>query len=335
MADVERQPSVSLQASWSSPDRKRWLGWIAGAAVLLLIPVITREPYHITICVNLFITIMLTLSMNFVVGISGQWSFAHAAFFGAGAYIPAILATRFGVSPWLGLPLAISAVLILATIIGMPIVRLRGYYLAVCTLALGFLAEVIVRQGADVTGGGYGIQRIPALEWFGTPLRGAAYYPVAVCGVMLTGILFSNLTHSPLGRAIMAARDNPLAASAMGINVAQSKLIAFVLAAAIAAVAGWLHAFYFLGLDPSLLSTDSAFLWIFMVFIGGVGHTPGVVLGTVLLVLAPEIIGFAAQGQVLGLGILMLIVALFAPRGLGGVLDVALASLSTRKGIRW
>lgn len=334
MTDVGTRPAASPQASWSAQAGKRWVGWIVGTLILLLIPVITREPYHITICVDLFVTIMLTLSMNFVVGISGQWSFAHAAFFGAGAYIPAILVTRLGISPWLGLPLGITAVLMVATIIGVPIVRLRGYYLAVCTLALGFLAEVIVRQAADITGGGYGIQRIPALEWFGTPLRGAAYYPVAVCGVILTGVLLSNLTHSPLGRAIMAARDNPLAASAMGINVAQSKLIAFVLAAAIAAAAGWLHAFYFLGLDPSLLSTDRAFLWIFMVFIGGVGHTPGVVLGTVLLVLAPEIIGFAGQGQVLGLGILMLIVALFAPRGLGGVLDVVLAGLSTREEVR-
>ena len=302
---------------------RRRAAWLGGIAVLLLVPVFIRQPYHITICVNLFITIMLTLSMNFVVGFSGQWSFAHAAFFGAGAYIPAILATKLGVSPWLGFPIGVVCVVGVATLVGVPIVRLRGYYLAVCTLALGLLTEVFVRQATDITGGGYGIQRIPPLELFGTPLRGAAYYPIAFAGVALTGLLLSNLMRSPLGHAIIATRDNPEAASAAGIDVARMKLFAFVLAAGLAGSAGWIHAFYYLGLDGSILTTDRAFLWMFMVFIGGLGRPAGVVLGTVFLVLAPELLGFFAQNQVLWVGILMLAVALFAPRGFASVLDAA------------
>jgi branched-chain amino acid transport system permease protein len=319
-ADMGRESVPLGMRSWL---RCRVARWIVGASALLLVPAFTIEPYHITICVNLYITLMLTLSLNFVVGLSGQWSFAHAAFFGLGAYVPAILTTRLGLSPWLGLPAGVGAALALAMGVGIPIVRLRGYYLAVCTLALGFLGEVVVRQATEITGGGYGIQRIPPLEVLGVPLRGARYYPVALAAMLVCAVLIANLVRSPLGRAIRATRDNPMAASATGINVGHTRLLAFVIAASIAAAAGWVHCFYYLGLDPSLLSSDQTFLWIFMVFIGGVGHTTGVILGTILLVLAPELLGFATQNRVLAVGVLMLVVAFVAPRGLGGLLDAA------------
>jgi branched-chain amino acid transport system permease protein len=298
----------------------RWLRWTVGALLLALFPVFVREPYYITLAVNLAITLILTLSLNFVVGTSGQWSFAHAAFFGMGAYVPGVLASRFGLDGWLGLPLSVASTSVLATVVGLPIVRLRGYYLAVCTLALGFLAEIIVRQAVDLTGGGYGIQQIPPLFIAGYRLQGGSYYLLAVAALLASSLLLDNIKGSTLGHAIVASRDNPIAAASCGINVGRVKLTAFVITAGLAALAGWVHTFYYLALNPSLLASDLTFLWYFMVFIGGLGSVPGVVIGTALLSIAPEFLGMATHNRVLAFGLLMLGVALFAPRGIGGAL---------------
>jgi len=298
----------------------RWLRWTAGALLLALFPVFVREPYYITLAVNLTTTLILTLSLNFVVGASGQWSFAHAAFFGMGAYVPGVFASRFGVDGWLGLPLGVASTMLLATVIGLPIVRLSGYYLAVCTLALGFLAEIIVRQAVDLTGGSYGIQQIPPLLIADYPLQGGSYYMVALAAMLASSLLLDNIKDSTLGHAILAARDNAVAAASCGVNVGRVKLTAFVIAAGLAALAGWVHTFYYLALNPSLLASDWTFLWYFMVFIGGLGSVPGVVIGTILLSIAPELLGIATQNQVLAFGLLMLVVALFAPRGVGGII---------------
>ena len=304
----------------------RWFRWTCCSLLLSLFPVFVREPYYITLAINLTITLILTLSLNFVVGVSGQWSFAHAAFFGMGAYVPGVLATKLGVDGWFGLPLSIASMMALATVVGMPIVRLSGYYLAVCTLALGFLAEIVVRQAVDLTGGGYGIQQIPPLVMAGYRLQGGSYYLLAIAAMLISALLLDNLKESTLGRAIVATRDNAIAAAACGINVGRVKLTAFVVAAGLAALAGWVHTFYYLGLNPSLLASDWTFLWYFMVFIGGLGSVPGVVIGTVLLTIAPELLGIATQSQVFAFGVVMLAVALFAPRGLGGIIADLLRS---------
>jgi branched-chain amino acid transport system permease protein len=296
------------------------LRWICGALLLALFPLFVHEPYYITLAVNLAVTLILTLSLNFVVGASGQWSFAHAAFFGIGAYVPGVLASRFGLDGWLGLPLSVGSIMALALIVGTPIVRLSGYYLAVCTLALGFLAEIIVRQAVDLTGGGYGIQRIPPLYVAGYRLQGGSYYLLALAALLASSFLLDNINGSTLGRSIVATRDNPVGAASCGINIGRVKLTAFVIAAALASLAGWVHAFYYLGLDPSLLASDWTFLWYFMVFIGGLGSVPGVVIGTALLTIAPELLGMATQNRVFAFGLLMLTVALFAPRGIGGLI---------------
>lgn len=304
----------------------RWFRWICCTLLLAPFPVFAHEPYYITLAVNLAITLILTLSLNFVVGVSGQWSFAHAAFFGIGAYVPGVLAAKVGLNGWLGLPLSVASTIGLATVIGVPLVRLSGYYLAVCTLALGFVVEIFVRQAVDVTGGAYGIQQIPPLVIANHRLQGGSYYLLALAAVAISALLLENIRESPLGHAIVATRDNATAAAACGINVGRVKLTAFVIAAGLAALAGWVHAFYYLSLNPSLLASDLTFLWYFMVFIGGLGSVPGVLIGTVLLTIAPEVLGMATQNRVFAFGVLMLAVALFAPRGLGGVIAAATRS---------
>ncbi len=298
--------------------RRLYLLGLAGAGVVALLP-LAANPYQLTLAVNLCITLLLTLSLNFVVGNSGQFHLSHVAFFGTGAYVSAILAKQVGLSPWLCLPCAIVAVAALAALIGLPVTRLKGLFLAVATLAFSLFVEVLVNQGGAVTGGGYGIQDIPPAALFGERLSPKSFYLVALAALIVTIVILNNLLNSKFGREIVASRDHPDAAAAAGINPAATKLTVLVIAASVAAAAGWLHTFYYLTLNPVILSPELTFVWFFMVLVGGLGSMLGVVFGTVLLTLAPEFLGFAAGQTVLVIGILLVAVTLFAPRGLVGL----------------
>jgi branched-chain amino acid transport system permease protein len=302
-----------------------------GAGVIAMLPLVA-DAYHLTVAINLCITLILTLSLNFVVGNSGQFHLSHVAFFGTGAYVSAILAKQYHLSPWLCLFSAVAAVAALAALIGLPVMRLKGLYLAVATLAFSLFVEVLVNQGGALTGGGYGIQDIPAAAVFGARLSAKSFYLIALAALIFTASIINNLLDSKFGREIVAARDHPNAAAAAGINPAMIKLWVLVIAAAFAAVAGWLHTFYYLTLNPVVLSPEWTFVWFFMVLVGGLGSMVGVVLGTMLLTLVPEFLGFAAGQTVLVIGILMIAVTLFAPRGLAGLLfDLGKIASSARK----
>jgi branched-chain amino acid transport system permease protein len=293
---------------------------LLGVAIVAMLP-LTANTYHLTVAVNLCITLILTLSLNFVVGNSGQFHLSHVAFFGTGAYVSAILAKQYHLSPWLCLFCAVPAVAVLAALIGLPVTRLKGLYLAVATLAFSLFVEVLVNQGGALTGGGYGIQEIPAATMFGARLSAKSFYLLALAALVMTILIINNLLDSKFGREIIASRDHPNAAAAAGINPAATKLLVLVIAASFAAVAGWLHTFYYLTLNPVVLSPEWTFVWFFMVLVGGLGSITGVVLGTMLLTLVPEFLGFAAGQTVLVIGILMIAVTLFAPRGLAGLLN--------------
>jgi branched-chain amino acid transport system permease protein len=132
-----------------------------------------------------------------------------------------------------------------------------------------------------------------------------------------------NLVGSPLGRAIIATRDDAPAASAAGISVTGVRLTVFAIGSAFAAMAGWMDAFYFRNIGPQLMGADQTFKWLLIILIGGIGSLPGVIVSSVLVSLGPELLGVAAGQQVLALGVLMILVVLFAPRGIGGLIDDA------------
>lgn len=300
--------------------------WALALLIIGIAGVTAGNSYQITILVNLAVTLILTLSLNFVIGYSGQFTLAHAAFFGLGAYVSAIAAKTFGVPAILCLPLSLSVVAALAIVVGIPAARFHGYYLAVATLAFSILVEIVVRQSSDITGGAYGFSDIPDLNLF-TMITGRGYGSLAVVVLVIFVLAHGNLLHSRLGRAIIAVRDNPAAAAAAGINTVQTRLFAFVISATAAGLAGWLHTFYYRSLNPMLLSSEWTFIWLFMVLVGGIGHWQGVIIGTIVLALLPERLGFATDQTILMVGVLMIAAALFAPRGVGGLIDNAMLRL--------
>ncbi len=296
----------------------RWAAPLA-FAVLTALPFWGND-YHVTIAVNLCVTMILTLSLNLVVGYSGQFHLSHVTFFGVGAYTSAILAKDVGLSAWLCLLGSIIVVAFLAALIGAPVTRLKGLYLAVATLAFSLFMEVVVNQAGSLTGGGYGIQHVPAAYLGTLKLSGKSFYAVALAMLALTFLLLRNILNSKFGREIIACRDHPEAAEASGISPALNRLVVLVIAASFAALAGWVHTFYHLTLNPNLLNPEWTFVWFFMVLVGGIGDTLGVIIGTLLLSLVPEFFGFATGQTIFGIGILMILVTLFAPRGLGGLI---------------
>lgn len=313
----------------SRPSPLRMAGVVA-FIVLALLPFWGND-YHVTVAVNLCVTLIMTLSLNLVVGHSGQFHLSHAAFFGTGAYVSAILARHFGLSPWLCLLGAVVATSLLAAVIGAPVTRLKGLYLAVATLAFSLFVEVIVNQGGVVTGGGYGIQDIPGLYLGSMRVTGKSYYALGLICLALTMFVLRNIMRSKFGREIISVRDHPDAAEASGINPPLVRLMVLVIAAGLAAFGGWLHTFYHLTVNPELLNPQWTFIWFFMVLVGGIGDTIGVVLGTLLLNLVPEFLGFAAGQTIFGIGLLMIVVCLFAPRGLGGLLTDVFQRLGVRR----
>ncbi|MBN8958206.1 MAG: branched-chain amino acid ABC transporter permease [Rhizobiales bacterium] len=294
--------------------------WTAVFVVAAMLPIVAGPSYYVTVLINLLIRLPFTLSLSYVIGRLGLFTMAHSAFLGIGAYVAAILAQRYGVNPWLTLPASVAASAAVAAFIGFAVLRLKGLFLAVSTLAFALFIEVLVRQ-SEITGGAYGITDIPPLTIAGTPIRGILFYELALAALALTVILFWNIKNSPFGRAGTAAQDNEHAAAAAGINVARVRIAGFTLSAAVAGLSGWLYAFYHLTVNPFLFSLDLTFVALFMVLIGGLGSMVGVAIGTTLLSLGPELIGFATTQQVLASGVLVLIVVLLAPRGIGGLIN--------------
>ena len=286
---------------------------------LLLLPLL-GNPYHVTVAVNLCITLILTLSLDLVVGKSGLFHLSHAAFFGGGAYVTAILAKQ-GLPIWLCLPAAIVVVGALAALLAVPTTRLQGLYLAVATLAFSLFVEVVITESSSVTGGGYGIQGLPQPEVFGILIAGKLFYVLAALTLIAVMLVLHNIMTSRLGREIVACRDNPDSAAASGIDPQRIRMVVLVIAAGLAGTGGWLHAAYHRTINADLVSPEWTFVWFFMVLVGGIGNTVGVVLGTLLLALMPEVLGFAASETILWIGVLMILVTLFAPRGLAGLLD--------------
>jgi branched-chain amino acid transport system permease protein len=311
--------SAGAKTFGSRPSGKVML-WTAIFIVAAILPIVAGPSYYVTLLINLLIRLPFTLSLSYVIGRLGLFTMAHSAFLGIGAYVGAILAQRYGVNPWLTLPASIAASAGVAAFIGFAVLRLKGLFLAVSTLAFALFIEVLVRQ-TEITGGAYGITDIPPLTIGGMPIRGVFFYELALAALILVVIMFWNIKNSPFGRSGAASQDNEQAAAAAGINVARVRIAGFTLSAGVAGLSGWLYAFYHLTVNPFLFSLDLTFVALFMVLIGGLGSMLGVAIGTALLSLGPELIGFATTQQVLASGVLVLIVVLLAPRGIGGLIN--------------
>lgn len=295
--------------------------WLAAALVLSALA-FALSSYHNDVYRKLLLWVTLALGYNFLFGVAGQVAFSHFAFYGIGAYSIVILTFQAG----LPLPLAIVAGVALcvavALAVAIPSTRLEWFYLALATLALAQLFIVVLNEGGAVTGGAGGLAdyRLPAI--LGVRVTGPWYTVVIVLLMLGTMALLARLDRSWFGRACRAVRDSPEAAAAMGVNVARTKVIAFTLTSALAAVAGMAYAFVDNTVNPPIFGLENAFLLLFMVIIGGAGRQAGAIAGAVALYLLPFVLSpLIGHHHALVFGVLMVAAILLQPRGLIGLYD--------------
>jgi branched-chain amino acid transport system permease protein len=286
------------------------------AAIVALLPLVLPSPFYFRIAALVFIFAIAALGLNLLMGFAGQVSLGHAGFFGIGAYAVAVAPTHWGVPSWAALAAGVAAAGGLAYLIGRPILRLRGHYLAVATLGMGLLIAMVFTNEARLTGGPDGMP-VPRLDLFGWRLRGSVtWYWVSGATLVIGVWLAGNLVGSPTGRAFRAIHDSETAASGLGIDPARYKLIAFVLSAVYAAVAGAYLALF----DGLVTPLTAGFLrsieFVAMAVLGGLGSIPGSLVGAAVLTVLPQMLTVFHDYEHIALGLIMVVCMIFLRRGI-------------------
>jgi len=282
--------------------------------------------YFLHILVITGIYIILTLSLNLVVGYTGLASLGHAAFSCVGAYTSALLALNYGVSPWIGLLVGACLAGILGLIIGAPSLRLKGDYLALATFGLGVIVYSIAKNWVGVTRGPMGLPGIPGFSIASVPLADVWQYLIIVAVfVLLTFLVMRRVVNSPFGRILRGVREDETAALAVGKDVNKYKIIVFVIGAFFAGIAGTLYAHYITFIDPSSFTVMESITILLMVVFGGMGSLTGSFIGAAVLVILPEMLRFvgmpssvAAPLRQMIYGLLLVILMLTRPQGILG-----------------
>ncbi|MBL0386629.1 branched-chain amino acid ABC transporter permease [Tumebacillus sp. ITR2] len=267
--------------------------------------------FYVDTLVMLGINIILAVSLNLINGFTGQFSIGHAGFMSIGAYVSAIMTTNLGYSFPLALICGCLAAAVAGLIIGFPTLRLKGDYLAIATLGFGEIIRIVWLNNDYVGGaaGLNGIERVTNWSW-------------VFFLVLITVIVIQNIVKSTHGRAMISVRENEIAAEAMGINVTRYKVIAFVVGAFFAGMAGAISAHYFYGIAPGSYNFMKSFEILVFVVLGGLGSTLGVVVGTVLLTLLFTFLQDIPEWRMIIYSLILILTMIFRPKGLLGNVDV-------------
>jgi branched-chain amino acid transport system permease protein len=289
-----------------------------------LLAIFLQGSYYFTLLNLIGLNIIVVLGLNLLMGYAGQISLGHAAFFGIGAYTSGVLTATFKVEPLLALLAGLVLSALVAVVVGIPALKLRGYYLAMATLGFGFIVAIVFQQMDWLTGGPSGLMGIPSFRLFGlhfdTPRSGFFLVWITV-GVIL--VLSLNIVDSRLGRALRAINDSETAALAMGVDSQRLKLLIFVVSALYASLAGSLLAHTINFIAPSSFGFMFSIKLVTMVVVGGMASIWGSLLGATVLTVLPELLSVLHDLEVVIFGLILMVVMIFMPRGLvRGVLDI-------------
>lgn len=295
---------------------RRSSGLAALALVVLLLPLALQNNYHYEVAILVGLNAIVCVGLNLLIGYAGQISLGHAGFFGLGAYGSAILTARYGWPPFGAMLAATAGVALLAWLIGRPILRLRGHYLAMATLGMGIIISIVIATEDRLTGGPDGMA-VPPLGLFGLALAGERLWYWMVGGTLLVAVwLALNLVDSPHGRALRALHGSEIGAEVTGIDSASHKVRVFVISAVYAAVAGSLTAHYAGFITPAKVTFFHSIELVTMVVFGGMASTFGAVVGAALLTTLPQALTVFKEYEMVMFGAVMMLTMIFMPKGL-------------------
>ncbi len=300
---------------------------LVAAAVAVLGAFIWRaDNYQLYVLALVGLTAIVGVGLNVLLGLSGQISLGHVAFYAIGAYVVGILTTSTTIGFWIALPLAGIVAGVAGVLLAVPALRVRGPYLAMVTIAFGFIVEQGAAELSWLTGGWNGLIGIPTPSFAG---RKFAEREIAVLVLVLTAVafwLYARLEASPWGKAMRAVRDSEVASQSIGLDPTLIRTVAFAISAAVAGVAGGVFAAMSDFISPESFPFFQSILFLLVVMIGGADRVLGPLIGALVVVLVPELLSWLAQYRLLFVGLLLLIVLRLAPDGFVGLIGRFLAT---------
>ncbi|MEF7612558.1 branched-chain amino acid ABC transporter permease [Aquincola sp. MAHUQ-54] len=299
---------------------KRHAGPLAIAAAAFALPLVTGDPYQLHLAALIAVYWILIAGLNLVVGYSGQLSIGHVGLLSIGAYAFAILAGKAGWHPALAVAAAGALGGLCGLGLGLPSLRLPGFYFAMATMAFALIVNEIVLAQVELTGGGIGLPGPTFPAPFDTP--GGFYWLVALVAGAVTWMSW-NIARRMWGRGLMAIRDNPVTAQAVGVPVFRAKLVVFVFSGVTAGVAGALFSSLQSYITPDTFVFELSLFFFVCIIVGGRGSILGPFLGTVVLTVLPEMVAPLAKLGHFFYGLLLLAVVLLVPEGIGRMVEMA------------
>lgn len=276
--------------------------------------------YQTNIMISALIFVMLGLGLNIVVGLAGLLDLGYVAFYAVGAYTYALLNYHFHLSFWFALPIGGAMGTLFGVLLGFPVLRLRGDYLAIVTLGFGEIIRLILENWNEFSFGPSGISNIPRPSFFGIDLsiHGSMtftyYIMIALC--IFTIFVVNRMQDSRIGRAWIALREDEVACQAMGIDKAKTKLTAFALGATWAGMGGVMFAAKTTFINPASFTIWESIIVLCIVVLGGMGSVLGVIIGALVLILLPEYLRAFSEYRMLVFGIILVVMMIFRPGGI-------------------
>jgi branched-chain amino acid transport system permease protein len=302
-------------------NKKKVVLIIAGLVTLLVLPLFLGK-YSIFLLSMLAVYALVSIGLNLLMGFTGQIAAGHAGFLALGAYFTAILGSRVEWMPCI-VVLLLAGIFsgIIGFLLGIPILRLKGFYIAMATLAFGVVVSEIILQWSSLTNGDNGLNvPVANIAGFAFDSDYKLYYLIVSVTIILT-ILATNLVNGYIGRAFIALRESEVAAQTIGIDLARYKTIAFAVSAFYTGVAGGLFAYLITYLSPDAFTIELSVDFIAMIVIGGMGSIWGSIIGAVILTGMQQILAGLLDLQILIFGIALIVFMIFMPRGISGLIN--------------
>lgn len=303
----------------------RWTQLVGLAALFALCGFLFPSGYYFRVGALVLIMALAVIGLNLLLGYAGQVSLGHAGFLGVGAYAVALLPTHANIP---ALPAALIGALfsgLLAFVIGRPILRLKGHFLAVATLGFGILIAMVLTNEVKWTGGPDGMQ-VPRLELFGERIRTPqAWYWISAAILLIGVAIAQNLLASPTGRALRALHDSEVAARVAGVDIARAKVVVFTISAVYASIAGSQLALLNGHITPDAAGFLNSVELVTMVVLGGMGSLLGSIVGAAVLVILPQALTIFHEYEQLLIGLFIIAIMIFLRAGVVPTLSRALA----------